>query len=163
MNWVTVPASLQRSVEEQKKNSIPTMAAMLAGLALMATSSSDAGLAAIMSAQAANLQAQLRFSRENEAEADRIAMQTMVNAGMDPRAVPEMFEGMQRATRFMGERPPEFLLSHPVTEKRIADSRNRAEQYPVKSYPDNLDYQLIRARAQMSLARNHPLHRACSK
>jgi predicted Zn-dependent protease len=144
----------QRSVQEQQKNAIPTMAGMLAGLALLATSASNAGMAAIMSTQAANLQARLRFSRENEAEADRVGMQTMVNADMDPRAMPSMFESMQRATRYMGEKPPEFLLTHPVTEKRIADSRNRAEQYPTKQYPDNLDYQLIKVRARLSLAEN---------
>lgn len=144
----------QRSVEEQQKNSIPTMAGMLAGLVLMATSGSDAGMAAIMSTQAASLQSRLRFSRENEAEADRVGMQTMVSANMDPRAVPAMFESMQRATRYMGDRPPEFLLSHPVTEKRISDSRNRAEQYPLKQYPENLEYQLIRSRARLSLAEN---------
>ncbi|HSC76906.1 MAG TPA: M48 family metalloprotease [Pseudomonadales bacterium] len=144
----------QRSVEEQKKNSIPTMAGMLAGLVLMGTTGSDAGMAAIMSTQAANLQARLRFSRENEAEADRVGMQTMVNANMDPRAVPAMFESMQRSTRYMGDRPPEFLLSHPVTEKRIADSRNRAEQYPLKQYPDNIDYQLMKVRARLALAEN---------
>jgi predicted Zn-dependent protease len=65
-----------------------------------------------------------------------------------------MFESMQRATRYMGERPPEFLLSHPVTEKRIADSRNRAEQYPLRQYHDNPEYQLMRARARLSLAEN---------
>lgn len=144
----------QRSVEEQKKNAIPTMAGMLAGLALLATSGSDAGMAAIMSTQAASIQAQLHFSRENEAEADRVGMQTMVNANMDPRAVPAMFESMQRSARYMGDRPPEFLLSHPVTEKRISDSRNRAEQYPLKQYPDNIDYQLIKARARLSMAEN---------
>ena len=144
----------QRSVEERQKNSIPTMAGMLAGLALLATSGSDAGMAAIMSTQAANLEAQLRFSRENEAEADRVGMQTMVNADMDPRAVPAMFESMQRSARYMGDRPPEFLLSHPVTEKRISDSRNRAEQYPLKQYTDSIDYQLMRVRARLSLAEN---------
>jgi predicted Zn-dependent protease len=127
---------------------------MLAGLVLMATSGSDAGMAAIMSAQAANIQSRLRFSRENEAEADRVGMQTMVSANMDPRAVPAMFESMQRATRYMGDRPPEFLLSHPVTEKRISDSRNRAEQYPLKQYADNPEYQLMRARARLALTEN---------
>ncbi len=145
----------QRSVEQQEKNRIPTMAGMLAGLVLLATSkSSDAGMAAIMSTQAANLQSMLRFSRENEAEADRIGMQTMVNAGMDPRAIPAMFESMQRAAQYAGERPPEFLLTHPVTEKRIADSRNRAEQYPTKKHENNREFALIKARAKLAASEN---------
>jgi predicted Zn-dependent protease len=143
-----------RSMEKQKENSIPTMAGLLAGLALLATTGSDIGVATIMATQAANLESRLRFSRENEAEADRIGMQTMVNADMDPSAIPAMFESMQRSTRYAGERPPEFLLSHPVTEKRISDSRNRAEQYPLRQYADNPDYQLIKARARLSVAEN---------
>ncbi len=145
----------QRSIEQQQQNRLPTMAGMLAGLVLLATSkSSDAGMAAIMSTQAANIQSMLRFSRESEAEADRIGMQTMVNADMNPRAIPAMFESMQRAAQYAGDRPPEFLLTHPVTEKRIADSRNRAEQYPVKEYGTNPEYALIRARARLEVADN---------
>lgn len=142
-----------RSMEKAQQNSIPTMAGMLAGLALLATGS-DAGMAAIMATQAANMESRLRFSRENEAEADRVGMQTMVNADMNPRAIPDMFESMQRATRYMGDRPPEFLLSHPVTEKRIADSLNRAEQYPAKQYVNNPDYPLIKTRARLAQAEN---------
>ena len=145
----------QRSVEQQQQNRLPTMAGMLAGLILLATSnSSDAGMAAIMSTQAANMQSMLRFSRENEAEADRIGMQTMVNVNMNPRAIPAMFENMQRAAQYAGERPPEFLLTHPVTEKRIADSRNRAEQYPTKKYDTDPEFALIKARALLAAAEN---------
>ncbi|MEZ5436064.1 MAG: M48 family metalloprotease [Pseudomonadales bacterium] len=145
----------QRSVERQQQNRLPTMAGMLAGLVLLATSkSSDAGMAAIMSTQAANIQSMLRFSRENEAEADRIGMQTMVNANMNPHAIPAMFESMQRAAQYAGERPPEFLLTHPVTEKRIADSRNRAEQYAIKQYDKDPEFALIKARALLTAAEN---------
>lgn len=144
----------QRSVQQQQQNRIPAMAGMLAGLVLMATSQSDAGLAALMSTQAATLQSMLRFSRENEAEADRVGMQTMVNDQMDPRAIPSMFESMLRAAQYAGDRPPEYLLTHPVTEKRIADSRNRAEQYPVRQYPDNPQYALIKIRARLNMADN---------
>jgi predicted Zn-dependent protease len=137
-----------RGVEKQQKASLPTMAAMLASLVLAATAGGDAGLAALTATQAAALDSQLRFSRQNEQEADRIGMLTMVAAGEDPQAVPAMFERMLQATRFT-QRPPEFLLTHPVTESRIADSRNRANRYPARQYPDNLDYHLMRARVQL--------------
>ncbi|BFM14959.1 M48 family metalloprotease [Maricurvus nonylphenolicus] len=137
-----------RGVEQRQKASIPTMAAMLASLVLAATAGGDAGLAAMTATQAAALDSQLRFSRQNEQEADRIGMKTMVSAGKDPNAVPEMFESMLRSTRY-SRRPPEFLLTHPVTESRIADSRNRASQYPARQYPDNLDFHLMRARIRL--------------
>ena len=139
-----------RGVEKQQNASIPTMAAMLASLVLMATAGADAGLAAMTATQAASLDSQLRFSRQNEQEADRIGMLTMVAADMDPDAVPAMFESMLRATRF-SRRPPEFLLTHPVTENRIADSRNRAGKYTQtkKHYKDSLEFHLMRARIQL--------------
>ena len=143
-----------RGVEQQRRNAIPNMAGMLAGILLAATEGGNAGMAAITATQAASLQNQLRYSRGNEQEADRIGMQTMVEAGIDPYAASAMFSNMLKASRFAGTRPPEFLLTHPVTEKRIADTRSRANQYPRKLYTDNMYYQLMRARAELSLIDN---------
>lgn len=138
-----------RGVEKQQNASIPTMAALLASLVLAATAGGDAGLAALTATQAAALDSQLRFSRQNEQEADRIGMLTMVSSGMDPEAVPAMFESMLRATRY-SRRPPEFLMTHPVTENRIADSRNRANKYANKQqFSDNIDFHLMRVRIRV--------------
>ncbi len=134
-----------RSREQQSNNQLPFMAAMLASLVIAAAGGGDAGIAAMSATQAVALDSQLRFSRKNEQEADRIGMQTLVNAGMDPDAMSGMFEKMLQMTRFT-QRPPEFLLTHPVTESRIADSKNRALKYPKKQYKDHLTFHLIRAR-----------------
>ncbi|MBL4827556.1 MAG: M48 family metallopeptidase [Spongiibacteraceae bacterium] len=144
-----------RSVETQQRNAIPNMAGLLAGIILAATQGGDAGLAAIMASRAANLQSQLRYSRLHEQEADRKGMQTMVRADFDPNAGAAMFEKMQQASRFAGNRPPEFLLSHPVTESRISDNRNRARQHQRKIYTDNLEYQLMRARVELHFSDNN--------
>ena len=116
-----------RRVEKSRQNMLPTMAALLASMILIATSGGDAGMAALTMTQAASAESQLRFSRDNEAEADRIGMKTLSAANFNPSDMPVMFERMLRSSRFMGQRPPEFLLSHPVTEKRISDTRNRAK------------------------------------
>ncbi len=138
-----------RQLEQQKNMAAPFYAGMLASLVLLATSgSSDAGMAALATTQAAALDARLRFSRQNEQEADRIGMQTMIQAGLDPYAASEMFEEMLRGSRY-GRRQPEFLLTHPVTESRISDARNRAMQYPRKQYEDNLEFQLMRTRIRV--------------
>jgi len=138
-----------RQLEQQKKMMMPMLAGMLAGLVLAANSNSDAGMATIMGAQAAAQQASLAFSRQNEQEADRIGMQTMVEAGLDPYAAADMFEQMVRANR-LNRRPPEYLLTHPVSESRVADARNRAQQYERKPVVDNLEYQLMRTRVRVS-------------
>lgn len=137
-----------RHLENEKNMMMPLLAGLLAGLVLAANSDSDAGIATIMGTQAAAQQARLSFSRQNEQEADRIGMQTMVDAGLDPYAASDMFEEMMRANR-LNRRPPEYLLTHPVSERRVADARNRAMKYPHKPYPDNLEFQLMRSRIRV--------------
>ena len=137
-----------RGIEAQQRMQVPVMAAMLAGIVAAAAGAGDAGIATIMGAQAAAIQNQLSFSRQNEQEADRIGLLNLERAGYDPRAMPSMFERLMRQYRY-DSKPPEFLLTHPVTESRIADTRNRAEQWPAKGVEDSLGYQLMRARTQL--------------
>ncbi len=143
-----------RGVEQQQRAALPTMAGMLGALVLAATAGGDAGIAAMTATQAASLQNRLNYSRQNEQEADRIGMETLVQAGYDPNAFGAMFDNMLAATRYAGRRPPEFLLTHPLTESRISDARNRARDYPRAMHTDNLDYQLMRARAELQLTPN---------
>lgn len=138
-----------RGLEAQKRLQVPLMAAMLAGVIAAAAGGGDLGMAAIASTQAAAIQEQRRFSRQNEQEADRIGILNLSKAGFDPRAMPSMFERLMRQYRY-DRMPPEFLLTHPVSESRIADTRNRAEQYDGKGIVDSLYYQLIRARVQLT-------------
>jgi len=137
-----------RGIEAQQRMQLPVMAALLAGVVAAAAGAGDAGIAAIVSSQAAAIQAQRRFSRQNEQEADRIGLINLERAGYDPRAMPEMFGRLMRQYRY-DQKPPEFLLTHPVSESRIADTRNRAEQYPAGGVQDSLRYQLMRARIQL--------------
>jgi predicted Zn-dependent protease len=106
-------------------------------------------MAAITATQAAIQQQQLRFSRAHEREADRIGMVTLVEAGYDANGMPRMFSRMMESLRYAGQRPPEFLLSHPVTENRVADSQNRARNYAGQGRVDSEDFALMRARVQL--------------
>lgn len=137
-----------RGLEAQQRMQLPMMAAMLAGIIAAAAGAGDAGIAAIATTQAAAIQEQRRFSRQNEQEADRIGLVNLEKAGYDPRAMPSMFERLMRQYRY-DRMPPEFLLTHPVSESRIADTRNRAEQYSAGGITDSVRYQLMRARVQL--------------
>ena len=137
-----------RGVEAQQRMQLPMMAALLGGIIAAAAGAGDAGMAAIVSTQAAAMQERQRFSRQNEQEADRIGIINLEKAGYDPRAMPSMFERLMRQYRY-DRKPPEFLLSHPVSESRIADTRNRAEQYPGSGIKDSARYQMMRMRVQL--------------
>lgn len=143
-----------RGIDNQRRSTIATMGGLLAGIVLAATAGGDAGIAAITATQAAAMQSSLRYSRQHEQEADRIGMETLFRSGRDPEATAEMFERMMQSMRYSGHRPPEFLLTHPLTESRIADARNRVHRFPAREYEDNFDYQLMRARARLSVFAN---------
>ena len=142
-----------RGVEEQRAQTLPTVAALIAALIIGAAGGGDAALAALSTAQAASHAHQMRFSRDRETEADRIGMNTLVRADHDPTAMSRMFERMARAYRFT-RKPPEFLLTHPLSETRIADARNQALDLPRKDYQDSRDYQLMRTRAEVHFQKN---------
>ena len=137
-----------RNLEAQQRMRIPVMTAMLASVILAAAGGGDAGFAALASTQAAAIQEQRRFSRQNELEADRLGLLNLTEAGYDPQAMPAMFERLARMSQF-DRNPPEFLLTHPVSQTRIADSKNRAAQLTADGKRDSVAYQMIRARLQL--------------
>lgn len=141
-----------RSLQEAQGRSVASLAGLLAGIVLMATAGGDAGMAALTATQAASMQSQLRFSRSHEKEADRVGIRTLAAAGMNPMATAHMFERMLYTRRYTGSKIPEFLLTHPITENRIADARARASRYPVTINTGSLDYQRMRARVQLEFA-----------
>jgi predicted Zn-dependent protease len=143
-----------RGVEEQRNQTLPTLAALIAALIIGVAGGGDAAIAAMSTAQAASQANRMRFSRDRETEADRVGMNTLVRADLDPAAMSRMFERMQRAYRFT-RKPPEFLLTHPLSETRIADARNQALSFPKRSYADSQDYQLMRVRAEVHFQKNH--------
>jgi predicted Zn-dependent protease len=58
----------------------------------------------------------LPYSRTQEAEADEIGLMYMARAGYDPRQAIALWQNMERAS---GERPIEFLSTHPSPGSRI--------------------------------------------
>lgn len=134
-----------RKLAENKQNMWMTLAGFLTTIALASAGDSQGAIAVNAATQAAMIDRSLAFSRQFEQEADRLGMQTLVDAGLDPHAMPTFFARMERASRVSGS-IPEFVLTHPLTASRITDTYNRAKRYDVKLPQDSLDYQLARVR-----------------
>ena len=143
-----------RRLEQQETSAPLTIAGMIAGIILSAVTQSDVGIAAIAGTQALAVQNMLAYSRAHEQEADRVGMDILASSGMDPRGMPEMFEIMMRQNRLQGNRVPEYLSTHPLTQNRVSDTRNRAEQYPRRDVADAQEYHLIRSRLQVRYAKS---------
>jgi len=125
-----------RAVERAERDSLPILLAMLGAIMVAqkagGTSSDDATMAAVMSAQGLMAQRQIDYTRSNESEADRIGIRTLSRGGYDPKAMAVFFERMLSTTRSNRggerERTPEYLLSHPITTTRIGEAKERAAQ-----------------------------------
>lgn len=145
---------LLRAYESASQMSLPTAAAMIAGILLgVASGNADAGIAAVTAVQAGSIQRQLNFTRANEKEADRIGIQTLARSDIDPFGMPAFFERLHQSTRLYGSNQiPEFLSTHPVTSDRIAESVSRAEKAGRGKTSDSLEFQLTRARLDVELS-----------
>jgi len=139
-----------RSVATQQAMGVASLAGLLAAVVLAATAGGDAGLAMMSIAQGAAIESQLRYSRLNETEADRIGQSTLALSGRDPKGAVRMFEKMLAATRYAGDLAPEYLLTHPLPQSRVIDTETRANQYPTRIYYENPNYLLMAARVKVA-------------
>lgn len=140
---------IARQFEQSRAMTIPTIAGLIAAIAL-ANKNSTASTAALASTAAAGAQFTVNQIRDSEQEADRVGMRILANSGFDPRAIPLFFKRLQAATRFNRQDIPDIISTHPVTEARIADSESRATRYP-KHTDDNKGgaYPFIRTLVQV--------------
>lgn len=65
----------------------------------------------------------LKYSRNQESEADRLGLTFMAMAGYDPNSAVLFWQRM--AAQNKGGAPPEFLSTHPADATRIQDIKNR--------------------------------------
>jgi predicted Zn-dependent protease len=61
----------------------------------------------------------LKFSRDNESEADYIGIRYAAKAAYDPRAAITFWKKMEKESK--GSHVPAFLSTHPTDAKRITD------------------------------------------
>ena len=145
---------LARSMEEAQRVSLPvmlaTLGAMIAG-GMTGTMDGEAMQAILASGTGLAQQLQINYTRQNEAEADRIGIGLMARAGYDPVGMVSFFETLNRESRAMGQGPPEYLRTHPMTVSRVAEAKDRAERIkPVRLRDDEMFYYAqARLRSQM--------------
>jgi len=148
---------LERSFKEVKGLNIPMAAALVAALLIGPKGGSATGNAAtgvLMGAMAGGIQHMISFTRANEAEADRVGIATLYQAGFDVTAMSGFFARMQRHNLEYKDQIPPYLRTHPVTTERIADADNRVAQYHQHSIKRaalvafSSHYSLVRARLQ---------------
>lgn len=133
-----------RSQEAFKGQGLLALAGVLVGALVASQADGDAGAAVMMGSQAALMDKQMTYSRNQEREADRIGMQYMYTAGYNPQSMADFFEVMHRATSRVSFLP-DFWFTHPLTTERMSEARLRANQLPrVKSSLRDEDFDILK-------------------
>jgi len=122
---------------------------------LIGQASPEAGQAALAAGLAATQQSTINFTRANEIEADRIGIRILSRGEFDPLAMAESFEILQRKNRLnTAGLQLEYLRTHPLDSKRIAEASNRAANLQRKSRGEQLNFKLFKARLAVFTSRD---------
>jgi predicted Zn-dependent protease len=105
-------------------------AAALAGV-LLSLVNPVLGAAGIAAAQTA----QLKFSREFEQEADFLGLRIASESGYDPNALGGFFKALLVEQRLNPASVPPYMMSHPVTEDRVAHTESVIRAQKLKTPP----------------------------
>ncbi|MCL4217670.1 MAG: M48 family metalloprotease [Candidatus Hydrogenedentes bacterium] len=104
------------------------VASIVLGVVQAASNSQAAQQAAEMGAGLA----MLSFSRQQELESDRIAVDMMLHAGYKPEALITLFQKLG-ATEGASGGPPAILRTHPATSRRVQELEAIIAQYPLNT------------------------------
>jgi len=89
----------------------------------------------------------LKFSRDDEREADRVGLQIMTKAGWDPRGMIELFEVLRREAKRDPGAVEVFFSTHPSPEDRIAQLR-AATARARRGVRDTAEFRAVKARVR---------------
>lgn len=101
-----------RSQEAFKGQGLLALAGILVGALVASQADGDAGAAVMMGSQAALMDQQLSYSRNQEREADRIGMQYMYASGYNPPSMADIFEVIHCSTSRLSFLP-DVWFTHP--------------------------------------------------
>jgi predicted Zn-dependent protease len=146
-----------RRFEQMSDLQLPMVLAMI-GAVLAGGSNPQAAIGGIMGSMAGREQLLRNYSRQNEAEADRIGIKTLAAAGFLPQGMASFFEKLLDKYRH-SPRPLEFLSTHPITERRVADAKLRIQDLPANRLGDQARFWLIQERLRVLASQTQPLTR----
>jgi beta-barrel assembly-enhancing protease len=129
-----------------EKSRVVTVASLIAAMASIFVGGALAQ-PLLMGAMGAGESAMLKYSRDNEAEADATGFKWMVKAGYNPRDMVSMFSKMNKQRWYEGGKVPIYLRTHPYTDDRIVElshqlATHQSELPPERDHPDFQYFQI---------------------
>ena len=135
-------------IERSKKIKIATLAAMIAGM--LVGGGGKASQAVVTTAMAGAEALALKYTRENETDADQHGLQYVLKAGYDPQGLVTFLNKIYKISLTMAPRIPPYLSTHPAVEDRITllDNLIQIAPKPVPPFKKtHEDFKRVQARA----------------
>jgi len=136
---------LARAFSQSGTNAAASFATLLAAI-LISTQDPAAGQAALMAGIAGAQQASINFTRHNEYEADRIGIDLLANAGINPEGMVGFFEILLSRGDGLNI---EYLRTHPLNTNRVAEAKDRVKAKYSALPNDSIDYKFCKARLEV--------------
>lgn len=107
---------MSKMMEKSRSVTIASLIGALASVFL-----GGIGQPLLVGAMAAGQSAMLKYSRDNEAEADAAGFKLMLKAGYNPRDMVSIFSKMNKQRWLEGGKIPIYLSTHPDVDNRIVE------------------------------------------
>ncbi|MBT3520451.1 MAG: M48 family metalloprotease [Gammaproteobacteria bacterium] len=134
---------LSRMHEASSKVDITTALTVIANIIAGMYDTSTLGKT-LIATQGIKAQKQISFIREHEREADRLAINILANANINPKAMSGFFKTLLKENNEANAL--EFLRTHPLSKNRVVETENLASKYKGNFTNDSFSYQFVSAR-----------------
>jgi predicted Zn-dependent protease len=136
---------IAQMIERSKRLNLASLAAIIAGVLLGGGGTSSEAIATMSMATAEAYT--LKYTRENEVEADHKSLQYTIKAGYDPNGLITFLNKINKIS-LGSAKIPAYLLDHPVTEDRISLLQNllRIGPKPVGPFKSIGNFKRIQAK-----------------
>ncbi|MDD5759959.1 MAG: M48 family metalloprotease [Desulfobulbaceae bacterium] len=129
-------------IKKGSKTSLASAALIIAGIAMGGGAISQA---LITGSMAANATMNLKFSREDEEEADRLSYKWMQGMNTDPADMTAMLQKMYRVSVYRSSNIPPYLLTHPEPKQRLGYVQDlMLNTPPTKAYQVTDNFSFLR-------------------
>jgi predicted Zn-dependent protease len=119
---------LARNIERSRLINIGTLVGVLAGALVGGQVSGEAGEALMYGSMAGGQSASLKYSRDDEREADEIGLRYLAEAGFPPEGMAGAFQQIWRKNMMGGSGSlPAYMSTHPGLRDRIGYIQNMAQ------------------------------------
>ncbi len=138
---------LNRLTQNYAATRMPLLVSILAGIAV----GGDAGLAAVVGAQAAAVESMIEHTLSYEREADAVGLQILTASGYSPKHAVNLMLRLENFIREQGVIQSSVHNTHPITPERIAAIKQRISSYPnIEEQHSNADFYFAQAKTRVA-------------